>query len=40
MRDTTPNTLRRSLLALVLAAGSALPLHASAADVELLNVSY
>lgn len=40
MRDTTPNTLRRSLLALVLAAGGALPLHASAADVELLNVSY
>lgn len=40
MRDTTPNTLRRSLLALVLAAGGALPLHASAADAELLNVSY
>jgi len=40
MRDTTPNMLRRSLLALVLAAGGALPLHASAADVELLNVSY
>lgn len=40
MRDTTPNTLRRSLLALVLAAGGALPLHASAANAELLNVSY
>jgi len=40
MRDTIPNTLRRSILALVLAAGSALPLHASAADAELLNVSY
>ena len=40
MRDTTPNTLRRSLLALVLAAGGALPLQASAADAELLNVSY
>jgi len=40
MRDTTPYTLRRSLLALVLAAGGALPLHASAAGVELLNVSY
>jgi len=40
MRDTTPNTLRRSILALTLALGSALPLHASAADAELLNVSY
>jgi sulfate transport system substrate-binding protein len=40
MRNTTPNTLRRSLLALVLAAGSAVPLIASAADTELLNVSY
>lgn len=40
MRDTTPNTLRRSLLALVLAAGGALPLQASAAGAELLNVSY
>ena len=40
MRDSTPNTLRRSLLALVLAAGGALPLHASAANAELLNVSY
>ncbi|MET0209421.1 MAG: sulfate ABC transporter substrate-binding protein, partial [Burkholderiaceae bacterium] len=40
MRDTTPNTLRRSILALTLALGGALPLHASAADAELLNVSY
>ncbi|WP_313170989.1 sulfate ABC transporter substrate-binding protein [Massilia oculi] len=40
MRDTTPNTLRRSILALTLALGAALPLHASAANVELLNVSY
>ncbi|EKU81831.1 sulfate transport system substrate-binding protein [Massilia sp. UYP32] len=40
MRNTTPNALRRSLTALVLAAGAALPLHASAANVELLNVSY
>jgi len=40
MRNTTPNTLRRSLMALVLAAGGALPLYASAANVELLNVSY
>lgn len=40
MRDTTPNTLRRSMLALALALGGALPLHASAADTELLNVSY
>ena len=40
MRDISPNTLRRSLLALVLAAGSGLPLHASAANAELLNVSY
>jgi len=40
MRDTTPNTLRRSILALVLAAGGAMPLHASAANAELLNVSY
>ena len=40
MRNTTPNTLRRSLMALVLAAGAALPLYASAANVELLNVSY
>jgi sulfate transport system substrate-binding protein len=40
MRNTTPNTLRRSILALVLAAGSAVPLTASAADTELLNVSY
>lgn len=40
MRITPPNTLRRSILALVLAAGSAVPLHASAAGPELLNVSY
>ncbi len=40
MRITPPNTLRRSILALVLAAGGAVPLHASAADPELLNVSY
>jgi len=40
MRDTTPNTLRRSILALVMAAGGVMPLHASAADAELLNVSY
>lgn len=40
MRDTTPNTLRRSILALVLAAGGVMPLHASAANAELLNVSY
>ncbi len=40
MRNTTPNALRRSLMALVLAAGGALPLYASAANVELLNVSY
>ena len=40
MRNTTPNALRRSLMALVLAAGAALPLYASAANVELLNVSY
>ena len=40
MRTTPPNTLRRSILALVLAAGSAVPLHASAAGQELLNVSY
>ncbi|AWL07158.1 sulfate ABC transporter substrate-binding protein [Massilia oculi] len=40
MRNTTPNTLRRSILALTLALGGALPLHASAANVELLNVSY
>ncbi|MEW7847815.1 sulfate ABC transporter substrate-binding protein [Massilia aurea] len=40
MRITPPNTLRRSILALVLAAGSAMPLHASAAETELLNVSY
>lgn len=40
MRKTTPQPLRRALLALALAAGSALPLHASAADAELLNVSY
>lgn len=40
MRTTTPNTLRRSILALVLAAGAAVPLHASAAENELLNVSY
>jgi len=40
MRDTTPNTLRRSILALVLSAGGAMPLHASAANAELLNVSY
>jgi len=40
MRTTPPNTLRRSILALVLAAGGAGPLHASAAGPELLNVSY
>ncbi|MGF6272837.1 sulfate transport system substrate-binding protein [Massilia sp. UYP11] len=40
MRDTTPNMLRRSILALTLALGGALPLHASAANAELLNVSY
>ena len=40
MRNTPPNTLRRSILALVLAAGGAVPLHASAAGPELLNVSY
>ena len=40
MRNTSPNTLRRSILALVLAAGSAVPLYASAAETELLNVSY
>lgn len=40
MRITPPNTLRRSILALVLAAGSAVPLQASAAGPELLNVSY
>ena len=40
MRNITPNALRRSLMALVLAAGGALPLYASAANVELLNVSY
>lgn len=39
MRTTTPNLLRRAVLALAVAAG-ALPLHASAADAELLNVSY
>jgi sulfate transport system substrate-binding protein len=40
MRNTTPNALRRSLMALVLAAGGALPMYASAANAELLNVSY
>ncbi|HAK92402.1 MULTISPECIES: sulfate ABC transporter substrate-binding protein [Massilia] len=40
MRNTTPNPLRRSLMALVLSAGAALPLYASAANAELLNVSY
>ena len=40
MRNTNPNTLRRSILALVLAAGGAAPLYASAAEPELLNVSY
>ena len=40
MRNTNPNTLRRSILALVLAAGGAVPLYASAAEPELLNVSY
>ena len=40
MRNTTPQPLRRALLALALVAGGVLPLHASAADAELLNVSY
>lgn len=39
MRTTTPNLLRRAVLALAVAAG-ALPLHAGAANAELLNVSY
>ncbi|OON62542.1 thiosulfate transporter subunit [Massilia sp. KIM] len=37
---TTPHTLRRSFLALAVALGAALPFGASAADTELLNVSY
>ena len=40
MRNTSPNTLRRALLALALGAATALPLHAGAANAELLNVSY
>lgn len=39
MRKPTPSTLRRAALALILAAGSIVPLHASA-QTELLNVSY
>ena len=35
---TSPNSLRRWILALAL--GAALPLQASAAGTELLNVSY
>jgi len=40
MRSTSPNALRRALLALAMAAGSAVALPASAAETELLNVSY
>jgi len=40
MSKTNAVPLRRALLTLALAIGGALPLHASAADAELLNVSY
>jgi len=40
MSKTNAVPLRRALLTLALAIGGALPLHASAANAELLNVSY